>query len=274
MRFDTCAIRPIAWRTSTRSWRRSQRIESATRLRALRSDALVRGRGYPRARVLAQLQQALAQRRSAHRPDGAGSSGQTQDGQPPFTWEASASDALSFQGFDKWKDWSISGTLFKLEGYNGFGYRDHHPDVPSPYLWSFSNHYTRGKYVADGTFSPTAVSAQCGVAVLLRRMAEKNLIVFGDVPKAKGPILRYGPKVITEEGKQLQRFLERLPGNRPPRRRPARRRDSDAFKQLTGRFLAGDPARSRRRSEPSAPAPPLPRSREDHKHAQPFVRLR
>ena len=138
--------------------------------------------------------------------------GRPKTGQPPFTWEASASDALRFQGFDKWKDWSIPGTLFKLEGYNGFGYRDHHPDVPSPYLWSFSNHYSRGKYVADGTFSPTAVSAQCGVAVLLRRMAEKKLIVFGDVPKAKGPILRFAPKVISEEGKQLQHFLNGFPG--------------------------------------------------------------
>ena len=130
--------------------------------------------------------------------------GRPKTGQPPFTWEASASDALRYQGFDKWKDWSIPGTLFKLEGYNGFGYRDHHPDVPSPYLWSFSNHYSRGKYVADGKWSQTAVSAQCGVAVLLRRMAEKNLIVVGDVPKAKGPILRFAPKVISEEGKQLQ----------------------------------------------------------------------
>ena len=167
--------------------------------------------------------------------------GRPKTGQPPFTWEASASDALSFQGFDKWKDWSISGTLFKLEGYNGFGYRDHHPDVPSPYLWSFSNHYTRGKYVADGKFSPTAVSAQCGVAVLLRRMAEKNLIVFGDVPKAKGPILRWAPKVISEEGKQLQHFLNGFPGIVLREDGQLGDGTSDAFKKVTGRFLAGDP---------------------------------
>ena len=68
----------------------------------------------------------------------------------------------------------MPGTLFQLEGYNGFGYRDHHPTVPSPYLWSFSNHYTRGKYVADGRFSPTAVSQQCGAAVLLKRLAGRR----------------------------------------------------------------------------------------------------
>jgi lysozyme family protein len=91
-------------------------------------------------------------------------------GKPPFTWEASAIDALRLRGMDRWRDWSVSGTLYELEGYNGFGYRDHHPTVPSPYLWSFSNHYTRGKYVADGRFSAAAVSQQCGAALLLKRL--------------------------------------------------------------------------------------------------------
>jgi lysozyme family protein len=168
--------------------------------------------------------------------------GRPKTGQPPFTWEASASDALRFQGFDKWKDWSIPGTLYKLEAYNGFGYRTHHPDVPSPYLWSFSTHYSRGKYVADGKWSQTAVSAQCGVAVLLRRMAEKSLIAFGAVPKAaKGPILRYAPKLVTEEGKQLQRFLNGFPGIVLREDGQLGQGTSDAFKQVTGRFLAGDP---------------------------------
>ena len=97
--------------------------------------------------------------------------GRPKTGKPPFTWEQSAIDALRGQGLAAWKDWSVPGTLFQLEGYNGFGYRDHHPTVPSPYLWSFSNHYTRGKYVADGHFSPTAVSQQCGAALLLKRLA-------------------------------------------------------------------------------------------------------
>jgi lysozyme family protein len=99
-------------------------------------------------------------------------------GQPPFTWEASATDALEVEQLDHWQDWSIPGMLYRLEGYNGFGYRLRHPEVLSPYLWSFSNHYISGKYVADGTFSPSAVSEQCGAAVLLRRMAETGTIQF------------------------------------------------------------------------------------------------
>ena len=96
--------------------------------------------------------------------------GRPPTGKPPFTWEQSAIDALRLRGLDRWKDWSVPGTLYELEGYNGFGYRDYHPGVPSPYLWSFSNHYTRGKYVADGRFSPTAVSQQCGAALLLKQL--------------------------------------------------------------------------------------------------------
>ena len=91
-------------------------------------------------------------------------------GTPPFTWEQSAADALSLRKIDQWKDWTIEGMLYQIEGYNGWGYRLHHPAVLSPYLWSFSNHYIKGKYIADGTWSDTAVSNQCGAAVLLKAL--------------------------------------------------------------------------------------------------------
>jgi lysozyme family protein len=97
--------------------------------------------------------------------------GRPKTGRPPFTWEQSAIDALRGRGLGAWRDWSVPGTLYQLEAYNGFGYRDHHPNVPSPYLWSFSNHYKRGKYVADGRFSATAVSQQVGAAPLLKQLA-------------------------------------------------------------------------------------------------------
>jgi lysozyme family protein len=96
--------------------------------------------------------------------------GRPPKGDPPFTWEASAEDALTFNGFAAWKDWSVAGLLYELEAYNGWGYRSNHPETLTPYLWSFSNHYTKGKYVADGTWSATAVSQQVGAAVLLKRL--------------------------------------------------------------------------------------------------------
>ena len=89
-------------------------------------------------------------------------------GNPPFTWEESASDALAYDGLTGWKDWSLSGTLYKIEGFNGWGSRSH--GINTPYLWSFSQHYTKGKYVADGKWSATAVSAQCGAALLLKSL--------------------------------------------------------------------------------------------------------
>ena len=102
--------------------------------------------------------------------------GRPAGGDPPFTWEASATDALELQGLDKVTDWSFPALLYQIEKYNGFGYRNHHPEVLSPYLWSGSNHYTSGKFVADGKFDPDAISKQCGAAVILRSMADQNVL--------------------------------------------------------------------------------------------------
>lgn len=89
---------------------------------------------------------------------------------PPSDWESSAKDALRLLGYVGQSDWSLERTLYRLEAYNGLGYRG--LGVPTPYLWSFSNHYERGKFVADGKFSQTAKSQQCGAAVLLKLLAD------------------------------------------------------------------------------------------------------
>ena len=73
--------------------------------------------------------------RTIHEPRGRPSSGN-----PPFTWEDSAADALAFEGLTGWKEWSVPGILYGLEGYNGWGYRLYHPDVKSPYLWGYPFH--------------------------------------------------------------------------------------------------------------------------------------
>jgi lysozyme family protein len=101
-------------------------------------------------------------------------SGRPVSGNPPFTWEESAIDALRLRKLDTWTDWSDAGILYKLEQYNGFGYRLH--NIKSPYLWSYSNHYLKGGYVADGAWSDSKVFASPGAAVLLKalRTAEVN----------------------------------------------------------------------------------------------------
>jgi lysozyme family protein len=106
--------------------------------------------------------------------------GRPASGDPPFTWEASATDALILEGLDKVTDWRLTALLYQTEKYNGFGYRTRHPDVLSPYLWSGSQHYTRGKFVADGTFDPDAVSTQSGAAVILRGMVNEGVVSLAE----------------------------------------------------------------------------------------------
>lgn len=91
-------------------------------------------------------------------------------GKPPFTWEESAIDALKYDGLDEVKDWSPERTAYELEGYNGWGYRLHHPNVKSPYLWSYTNHYVRGKYTADSKWDPGSVSGQSGAMAILAQI--------------------------------------------------------------------------------------------------------
>lgn len=93
---------------------------------------------------------------------------------PPFTFEESAFDALKLMKYDQVTNWSLPFILQKLEGYNGFGYNKR--GVHTPYLWSYSNHYTKGKYVKDGVFDANAVSSQLGAAVILKRMEQRGLI--------------------------------------------------------------------------------------------------
>lgn len=95
-------------------------------------------------------------------------------GSPPFTFEASARDALTMPGkqFHLQKDWSVPAMLFRWERYNGIGYFN--KGLETPYLWSFSNHYTKGKYVQDGVFDLNAVSKQVGAAVLLKDLIDKG----------------------------------------------------------------------------------------------------
>ncbi|MEQ1510299.1 MAG: hypothetical protein ABL909_07885 [Sphingopyxis sp.] len=93
---------------------------------------------------------------------------------PPSGWEASAIDALRLMGFAGQSDWSLTRTLYRLEAYNGFGYRTR--GVPTPYLWSFTDQYDRGKFIADGRWNPLARSQQCGAAAMLKIAQEAGEI--------------------------------------------------------------------------------------------------
>lgn len=90
-------------------------------------------------------------------------------GRGPFaTWEEGAIDALvnAAPKAASNKDWSVGGTLAKIEEYNGLGYAN--KGVPSPYLWAGTNQYVKGKYVADHVYDPEHVDTQLGAAGLLK----------------------------------------------------------------------------------------------------------
>jgi lysozyme family protein len=176
--------------------------------------------------------------------------GRPKTGEPPFTWEESAEDALSMKSLTAQTDWSLAGTLYQLERYNGWGYRLYHPHVLSPYLWSGSSLYTSGKYIADGTWSDTATSKQDGAAVLLRRLAEREHIEFADQP-APAPsdaplVVNYATKassnpVVVQKTEDLQRWLNTFPGVFVKVDGVAGRRTSEAYRKITGSYLKGDP---------------------------------
>ena len=96
--------------------------------------------------------------------------GRPPTGNPPFTFLASAIDAVHYDGLDKVATWTIPRVLFLLEKYNGLGYYKH--GVNSPYLWSYTNHYGSspnvGKFVSDGNWSGSAISEQAGAAAILK----------------------------------------------------------------------------------------------------------
>lgn len=94
--------------------------------------------------------------------------------EPPFEFLQSAEDALyTYEGLEK-LNWSgVQNVLRNSESMNGFGY--YKKGLPSPYLWSGTTVYEKGKYTSDGNYSPIAIDKQIGLAALLIRMKDRNL---------------------------------------------------------------------------------------------------
>ncbi len=104
----------------------------------------------------------------------------------------------------KWNDWSSGGVLTLLEEYNGLGYAAR--GVPSAYVWSGSDQYVSGKFVADHVYRASAVDVQEGCAPLLARMALVDSSVrvgAGVAPTKRPPVVapsHAGGAVVTGAG--------------------------------------------------------------------------
>jgi len=114
-------------------------------------------------------------------------------GSPPFTWEQSASDAIIDQKLNAITDWSLESALYHWHRYNGINNEYKRRGIPTPYLWSGSAHYVKGKYVADRQFSAEAVSKQLGAAVLLRTLIDLGAVTMPS--QAISPGAPAGPPV-------------------------------------------------------------------------------
>lgn len=115
-------------------------------------------------------------------------------GRGPFqSFEDAAYDALvnCAPYAAKWKDWTPGGTMALLEQYNGLGYAA--KGLPSPYVWSGTDQYQRGKYIRDHVYDPKVIDTQLGCAGLILAMQKLDAtIAFGataslppppDIPK-------------------------------------------------------------------------------------------
>lgn len=129
-------------------------------------------------------------------------------GSPPFSWDESAIDALMMppHSLHLVKEWPIERVLFELERYNGWGYRTWHKTTLSPYLWSFTNHYRKGKYVADGKWDSNAVSSQCGAAAILKAIYDSESVTVAPSAPEPGPVAAPVPASPTSEAKMTKRL--------------------------------------------------------------------
>jgi lysozyme family protein len=105
--------------------------------------------------------------------------GRPTTGQPPFSWEESAADAIRLNHLDHLNCADLASVLQAIERVDGLGYSNR--GVSSPYLWAYTSAYAGGKFLADGTFDPNAKAAQPGTVALLRRIQEKGIVKLDTV---------------------------------------------------------------------------------------------
>ena len=94
-------------------------------------------------------------------------------GRGPFTsWSDAAIDAIGLEGMrPAGFRFDVANALYYLTSYNGWGYEN--KGINTPYLWSYTNHYSKGKYVSDGKYDANAVSKQCGAVPILKALGWK-----------------------------------------------------------------------------------------------------
>lgn len=89
---------------------------------------------------------------------------------PPDAWEKGALDAIAYDHLnDTTAPWTMAYACWKGEAWNGFGPRNH--GIHTGYLWAGTNHYVRGKYVADGKWDAGHADQQLGMVPVMLALA-------------------------------------------------------------------------------------------------------
>lgn len=100
-------------------------------------------------------------------------------GKLPYTWEESAIAALIYDEISRFDMSTTAGMLNFLESYNGRGYRRQSPPIKSPYLFSGTQLYTKGKFTEvwdqekkayQAVYFPELVSQQIGCVAVMKTL--------------------------------------------------------------------------------------------------------
>jgi len=159
-------------------------------------------------------------------------------GRGPFkNWEAGAFDALvTLKKYDRIKEWPLERVLFESERYNGFGYRRR--GHLTPYVFSGTNHYVKGKYVFDGRYDPNAVDRQLGVltyVLLIIKQDERFKIGF---EQEEEPVKDTDPREPYDWQEALYQFFKWLigflTGNKPDPTAPVDPKDPEEPSDVKG----------------------------------------
>ncbi|MCJ2057186.1 peptidoglycan-binding protein [Methylobacterium sp. J-048] len=139
-------------------------------------------------------------------------------GRGPFTgpqaFAEGAIDALRLEGLVGVSDWSTPRALYRLEGFNGYGY--HGKEVNSPYLWGGSTAYgppsaRGGKFVRDHVFDPNAIDTQIGTGVILKSLIDIDASIELMAPRSiKVDVLREPDDELADSTLWVQQSLNRL----------------------------------------------------------------
>lgn len=101
---------------------------------------------------------------------------------PWDSWVNAAIWAYEYQGTSGKTDWTLSSCFYRLEAFNGFGYRLHDantiPKNASPYIYSMTPFYEKGLFVADHRVNPNKVDANPGCMALLKALQLSGETIF------------------------------------------------------------------------------------------------